>query len=345
LCQTLSFVFSALIMIQKKVLSLILGFLVSAFCLWLSFRNIEWHVLKIHLGQIKLPLLFYSSLLYLLSYFIRAFLWQALLGAHVVLSRFRLFQHLIVGVMANNVLPFRLGELVRSYLAGRDAGMNSVFIFSSILVERCLDVLCLLAFTLFVFLHNFSQHWPYDVAYLTAVLFVLALMFLLLMARFGSVFVDWMERYIARTKRSSLLEKIRSLLISFNAGLAGIKHSGRFLQILSLSFINWLVWVVFLYLALAAFDIDIPWSGILMLAGIINLGVLAPSAPGFIGPFQFVCLQGLALFGIGTEKALAFAIVFHAAWYLPSTLLGMLFLWNLRIPVNDLYRIKTISGE
>jgi uncharacterized protein (TIRG00374 family) len=310
---------------MKKSRSLILGTTITILCLWLSFRHVRWSELVDYLQVASYPLVAAASLIYLLSYAVRAFLWSELLGTSVRLGPLRLFEHLMLGVMANNILPARMGELVRCHLAAGDAHVARTRVFSSIFVERSLDVLCLFALTMLAFAQDFGAVWPSRIALLALLLILLILGFILAVVSAGQAVPRLVGRMLPRSCREKVAGRLAELIAAFRGGLPPLRLDLRNMKIMAYALGCWVVWAGFLYAGLAAFAIQIPLVGVFMLTGIINLGVLAPSSPGFIGPFQFICLQGLALYGVAPEKALAFSLVFHASWYLPSTILGAFF--------------------
>lgn len=64
----------------------------------------------------------------------------------------------------------------------------------------------------------------------------------------------------------------------------------------------------------------------LLLTAVINLGSAIPSSPGFVGTFQWLCVSGMALFGVANAPALAFSIIMQAIWYVPTTVTGLVML-------------------
>src|SRR5947209_5965792 len=82
--------------------------------------------------------------LYLLGLWARSLRWQVLLGRPHIPST-RLFQALVVGFAANNVLPVRAGEIARAYLLGRWCKVPYADTLTSLIVERVLDGLTLAA--------------------------------------------------------------------------------------------------------------------------------------------------------------------------------------------------------
>ncbi len=96
----------------------------------------------------------------------------------------------------------------------------------------------------------------------------------------------------------------------------------RALALACLSLATWTAWALGAWLVARSVGVDITPIEAVFLTAVINLGVAVPSSPGFIGTYQWLGVNALALLEVGTEQALAFAILMHAAWYVPTTLVG-----------------------
>jgi uncharacterized protein (TIRG00374 family) len=80
------------------------------------------------------------------------------------------------------------------------------------------------------------------------------------------------------------------------------------------------------YFIFLAFNLTVPWFAPYVVLVIVSLGVMLPSAPGYVGPFQFFTIQALKLFSIPASVGLSFSLVLHVGNYLPVTLLGLYYL-------------------
>jgi hypothetical protein len=60
----------------------------------------------------------------------------------------------------------------------------------------------------------------------------------------------------------------------------------------------------------------------IFVTAVVNLGVAIPSSPGFIGTYQWLGVSALGLLAVPTQEALAFTILMHAVWYVPTLLVG-----------------------
>ena len=135
-------------------------------------------------------------------------------------------------------------------------------------------------------------------------------------------------------------ERVRSLgirvLHAFTDGLAVLHSAPNVLIAGSLSVLVWLPHVLIIHLLLVSFDIHLPLFASLLLLVSLAIGVMVPSAPGFVGTIQYVCVLGLALFDIGREQALSFSIVYHASVFVPVTVVGLVYLFAERLSFTDI---------
>ena len=64
----------------------------------------------------------------------------------------------------------------------------------------------------------------------------------------------------------------------------------------------------------------------------MDLGLMIPAAPGFVGSLQCLCVIALAIFEVGREEALSFSILSNALQLLFVAALGVIFLPMMKIP-------------
>ena len=69
-------------------------------------------------------------------------------------------------------------------------------------------------------------------------------------------------------------------------------------------------------------DVELSLADALFVTAVLNLGSAVPSSPGYVGTYEWLGVASLGLVGIDKEPALAFTILLHATWYLPTTLFG-----------------------
>lgn len=272
---------------------------------------------------------------------VRALAWRTLLQEKATFMQ--AFLTLNEGYLLNNILPFRLGELGRAYLMGRKSGLGFFPVFSTILIERSLDLamaagllLCTLPFVVGV-------DWALQAAISAALLVMIGLGGLYLLARYR----DWATaQYEKLSTRIKFLQKLDKQLSAFLSGLAVLTDGRRFLRAVGLIILNWLI-AIFQYYALilAFFPNGKPlWAAFTLAA--MALGIAAPSSPGAVGVLEAAVVGAMALFGQDASTALAMAITAHLTNYLLTGFLGIIGLTKDGLSLTGLYKdVQQITPE
>jgi len=269
-----------------------------------------------------------------LTFPVRWIRWMALLGPPGREAPVPLWHAVAVGFMANNLLPLRAGELVRSYTAARLGRLRFTTVFSSVAVERIFDGLTVVALlTIALFGSDLPRSLSVGGVSVTHIAQVGALVsgvaFLGAVAVVAAPLAA--ERLIRKLSPSErLADKLISLVEGVRQGLSALKTPSRLLVVVLWSLLLWLTNALAYYVGFAAFDIPVSYMGALLLQGLLVLGISIPSTPGFFGPFEAVIVAVLALYGVPNDVAFSYAIAYHITSFLPITFLGW---WSLtRIP-------------
>ncbi|WP_459889874.1 lysylphosphatidylglycerol synthase transmembrane domain-containing protein [Desulfothermus okinawensis] len=304
-----------------------LGLLLSAVFLALSLHSLDIHNILNAFKLADYRFIPIAVSVFLFSLYIRSILWSYLLQDNT-LSVSRLFLHLMVGLMANNILPARLGEFVRAYTVGSEWHISRTKVFSSIIIERALDVFWLSCFVLTAFILDLDSTWPMYLGRFTFCLLIFLFLVLLFLYKFQNNCIELLIFFVPNRFKNKFKINLEFYISMIFSGMESIKGI-RILGALFLSFMCWALWVLFLWFSLLIFHIHIGFWESLLLTGIINLGVMIPSAPGYIGTFQFVCVKGLSLFNISKDIGFSFSILFHSLWYIPTTVIGIISMYLL----------------
>jgi len=303
----------------KKKFSL--GLAISGLCLYLVFRKTDLAALRESLVAVRYPYLFISLIFILLFSYFRALRWKYLLDPLKKISTRNLFEVVMIGYLANNILPARIGEVVRAVVLGETEGISKIASLATIVMERILDVI-----TLVIILIIASRFLPLGggknkiIIVATASVCFLSLFLILLKYR---------QKWLFKTSKK-ILEPIspkialhaQESIHKFLEGLQVLKEGKHFIAISFLSAIIGLVLGGIYYFVAVA-------PGLLFLLSVVFLGTMIPSSPGFVGTFHYFCIQALFLLGIKDKNlALSYAIVVHLIQYIPESLLGLLFFWK-----------------
>lgn len=300
-----------------------LGLAVSVVFIALALRGQDLGQVRRALAAADYRFLPPALLLYFAGVWVRALRWRALLTPVRRLSARALFPVIVIGYMANNVLPWRIGELVRSYVLREREGIATSASLATIAVERICDGLTMLAFLLFASLFIPLDDALRRLAWGAATIFGILLLALILIVASDAL----RGRLLALATRplpAALAERLVGLVESFVGGLR-ILRSGR--ELAAVAGYSLLAWGLesAMYLAIApAFRLPLGPAEALLTTAVANLATLIPSTPGYIGVFETgVGLVLNGLLGYDRALALSYAIVVHAALYFPITLWGL----------------------
>lgn len=306
------------------------------------------------LGQANYPYVAPAIVLYFIAVYFRAARWQYLLSPLRQFPVRRLYPVVVIGYMANNLLPARLGELVRSYYLAQREQFNASSALATIAVERVYDGVTLLAFaavggSALLLLGQFngaSATWGKTtvllLAGLTVALFVGALVFLTLLAttpRFMRV-IEWGLKLLPARLRPRAWGLIQTFVQGLSVLNSPRKHLGLFLW----SAPVWLFEAAMYFLVSYSFGIDDRFGSpgvlalvVLLVTATSNLVTALPTAIGGIGPFEVVAQQTLIALGVGASAALAYAGFLHlVALWLPVNLAGLILLWKQNLSLRQL---------
>ncbi len=235
-----------------------------------------------------------------------------------------------MGFMANNTLPFRLGELLRSYAASRLGGVPLTAAIASIAVERALDALTLVGL---LGVALFRAGLPADTMIAGTRLDTLAVRAGILCGVIfaAAVFVVTFPRVAERIIRAlvplrRLADRLVTLVEGIRLGFGALRSPSRLAMAVFWSLVHWLLGAAAFFIAFAAFGIQVDFAGALLVQSLLAFGVAAPSTPGYFGVFEFVVAAALALFGVPKDLGVAYGITFHITTFIPIVALG---LWSL----------------
>ncbi len=319
-----------------------LGIGISAFFLFLVFRSIDGAKLLAALRTIDSRFLVPAVAATLLSYYVRAYRWKLLLIEDKQTSMTNLFSATSIGYMANNLLPARIGELVRVYVLGEKEEIDKGTVFASLVLDRLFDGLSVL----FILLATlFTLHLPGDDAeirsalmtggYFTVAGFLGIVAFLVLLKK-KTVTTLHFAAVLLKPFSPRLAEKVIPLLGSFIKGIRLSSRPSIFLGLVASSVLIWAFAIWPIDLALHSFGIDLPLTASLFIMVPLVIAVLVPASPGSVGTYDYACVMALMALGISKETAVSVALVIHAINIFPITLIGLYYLARGRMSLSGI---------
>jgi uncharacterized protein (TIRG00374 family) len=302
------------------------GLLISGIFLFLAVRRVDFHEVGHAFKNANYWFLIPSICANFIGLWIRSLRWKVLLKPIRTLRMRDLFQSTVIGFMANNIFPARLGEIIRAVVLGRKTGVSKTASFATIVLERMFDGMAILFFlAVTVGLLNLPFPGWLRKASIAAVAGYLLLLTLLIALKVRAETVMRLFKILLRPFPEKFGLRILDLLKSFVEGLQMLHEWKALIVTVLFSFFLWIFPALSIFYALLAAGIHLPLSASFFLLVVLCIGVAVPSAPGFVGTIQFVSVIGLALFGVSRAQALSYSILFHLSQYIPVTALGLVF--------------------
>jgi len=308
-----------------------IGIMVSLLFLYLALENVDIRVVAASFRNIDFRYLALCIVCQFASLFCRSYLWKNILSFEKDVRYRHSFEALLIGYMGNNVLPFRMGEAMRAYAMGKKEGISRTLSFASIILERLIDLFTLLLFFLTLVLLMKLEEWIILSGIVVFAFLILAILFLYAVASDFLSLPSALYKIAIRYIPEQLTGTVERIAGSFVKGIKLIRNLQQALWLVFLALMAWILWTAILYFGLKAFHLNLPITATLLLSVVVNIGVMVPSSPGFIGVFQYLCIISLSVFSVSKEVALGFSFLVHSIQYIPTTLLGWLFLTQMHV--------------
>jgi uncharacterized membrane protein YbhN (UPF0104 family) len=297
---------------RAVLVGLVMGLPLSAVFLWLAVRNADLDEMWSVLAESDPVLVTLAVCAIACVYAGQAVRWRAVARTPEV-SVPRFAEMVVSGVAVNNVVPGRVGDLLRARWLQTAARIPGGRALATVFVDRAFDVLALVALLAVSLPFVTSTEWLVRIA-LGGLGLLVALVVVLVGAR-----VYTSRRSRNRRVQRGLLRRVARDTLEGLAEPLGVRRGSA---LAGLSLLTWATWALAAWFVARAVGIDLGLTESLFVAAVVNLGVAIPSSPGFIGTYQWLGVSALALFDVPTEEALAFSILMQAVWYVPTLVVG-----------------------
>jgi hypothetical protein len=325
---------------QRRTIALSL--VVSAVFLFLAFRDVPLEDLGAALRRLHPGWLLIAIALSLLIMVFRTWRWQLELRPLERVPFGRLWVVTAVAYMAINVLPARLGEVVRPWLLSRRSSVSFSNVVGNLVVEKTMDAVVTLLYILagLATIENLPA-WVRTGARVPAVGAVVLVILVLLLYWRGEAFVD---RTVLRFLPERFGAAVRRITGAIVAGMRVLPNPRLVLAVFCVSLTLWFLPILSSYVMMRAFEFQLPFSAAVVVFIFIGFGTALPNVPGMLGPYQYACILALGLFGVSQADALAYGLVLNAVQFLSIIGQGLV-AWPLAgIRVEDV-RQATRRGE
>ena len=313
------------------------GYAIALLCLLWVFHDVRFGGLLRSITDVNWWWVAGAVFLDVFSYGSQGLRWSLVLHPIGRISTLRSTQAIYAGLFVNEILPMRLGEVLRIYLVSRWISLRFSEVVPSILVERFFDAVWLtLAFGVTVLVVPLPKYLVSAEEILGFTALSATILFIYL------VFHKSGDEPLQTGTSKAYLRPITSLLGFFENLGGGVRKIGRskyFYSSFGVSLVLLLCQILSFWFVMLAYGLKLSiWHGAAVFL-IVHVGTAIPSAPSNVGTYQFFAVAGLTLFGMDKTLATSFSVVAFLILTIPLWIIGMAVFGHLGLT------LKGIKGE
>ncbi len=327
---------------MKKALNIIVGILMSALFVYLVFRKIDFAQVLMYIKNLNYFWIIAFSVFSVFTFYLRGYRWNMI--AMDTKKNFKttseFFKYFVIGNMFNNILPLRIGDLVRAYLIGKKNDLKQSYMLGTVIIERAFDVLSLIVLLSVVVLLERNIDFPPIFKHLATLGLVGAILGFTFI-RYFNKYKSFLVRKINSLHQVKILRKLTKFINSVMDGFSVLNNNHHIVKIIVFSLVLWIVDGIPFYLIGNSFGFHIGIFPFMLVMICVCFSTLIPSGPGYVGVFEGACIFALGLFGVDKELAVAYALVLHLLQIVIVTITGLIFCFKEKISLKNFNPIKS----
>jgi glycosyltransferase 2 family protein len=247
------------------------------------------------------------AIFFALDVAIRSYRWRRLLAPIQDVPFRRTLAYLLIGYLANNVLPARLGELVRCHYLGDREGVSRTTALGTVVVERVVDIAVVVAIAAGAILVLSVRGMVRDAVLVggaIGLLLIVGLAFMIAAHRLPGA--DRVATGVGRWPRvGELARRLRE-------GLSVASRPRTLVEVIILTTLAWTATLLGFAAAAQAVGVQLTIGQAALLASGTALASAIPSGPASLGTFELAAVRILGVMGVAEARSFAIALLVHA---------------------------------
>ena len=319
-------------LVIKNILRWLPGLLISILATFLIYKFVDIGDLFDSLSEISLNNILVIVIITLISIAARAVAWMKLVPKMSFINSFLIINE---SYLFNNLIP-RSGELVKTILFAKPASEHAFTIFSSVIIERSLDLVIAASMFLVMvpFVSQLNNIRP--IAYTLLILFLLFLISGFLIALNTEKVKTWLRNI--GNRNTNFMEKVLPRIEMVIDGFLILTNWEQFVSVLFWIIISWLLWTLILFYGISTIHEGVEFWWVIFTQGVLALGIALPSAPAGIGVFEGTMVAALSVFNINREESLGIAVVIHLVQIIITTIIGFIGVMKQGESISDIFK-------
>ena len=313
-----------------------IGALVSLVMLHLSLRGIDPNKLIYYFSVENLDILFFVIIINVVLRFLIVLRWNKLLDIIPANKFVTTFHYTNIGYFANNFLPARLGDIIKSYLLAKKNNYSKTQVFTSALIERIFDLIGLsVLFFIAILRYDIPKEILRGVIVFIGVLSIIILIILIMFKK-----KEFIDVRLGKISRYEIIDFIRKKISSVFYYLKNYLNIKDILYLFISSALIWFFYVFAGFIIVERLNGLLSWDASILSLIFLGVSFILPSTPGNIGVHQFACVLAFGILGLDKTQAVAFSLYYQIPVILLSVVLGLFSIYYERFSVKSISRLS-----
>lgn len=225
-----------------------------------------------------------------------------------------------IGHLANTILPARLGDVARAFLAGGRIGTGRITVLGTIATERIADATLLMMVAIGGLFVGYTEFAPAVAA--------LALVGTAVFAFGGLAALILGRRAVVATRVGAFLSTRGS---NFIEGARSLRRPRSAAGVALLTLTSFVLAMLIMHSTAAAVGISLPLVHAAVIIAAVTLSTAIPAGPASVGTYEFVGVTVMGSMGYPLEEALLSVALVHVVATLVPATIGLAGMWLLGI--------------
>lgn len=313
-----------------------LGAIVSFALLYLAVKDIDLDKFLYYFNFENIDILFYVLFVNLVLRIIISLRWNKLVDIIPGNNFLTTFNFTNIGYFANNFLPARLGDVIKSYLLAQKRNYSKTQVLTSAIIERIFDLMglsCL--FIIAVLRYDIPENILRGGYIFIGILVALTIILLLMLKK--SEFLDSkLENFNKYKVINTIRRKIRSVFFYIRNYL-NVKDLAYLALTTSLI---WFLYVFAGFIIIERLSGSLSWDASMLSLIFLGVSFILPSTPGNVGVHQFACVLAFGILGMDKTQAVAFSFYYQIPVIIISVILGFYSIYYEGFSLRGLSRVS-----
>jgi len=313
-----------------------LGAIVSFALLYLAVKDIDLDKFLYYFSFENIDILFYVLFVNLVLRIIISLRWNKLVDIIPGNNFLTTFNYTNIGYFANNFLPARLGDIIKSYLLAKKRNYSKTQVLTSVIIERIFDLIGLsFLFIIAVLRYDIPENILRGGYIFIGVLIILTATFLLMLKK-----SEYLDSKLKNLNKYKVINTIRQKIQSVFYYIRNYLNVKDFAYLTLTTALIWFLYVFAGFIIIERLNGSLSWDASMLSLILLGVSFILPSTPGNVGVHQFACVLAFGILGMDKTQAVAFSFYYQIPVIIISVILGFISIYYEGFSLKGISRVS-----